>query len=200
MTKLIFMKKLILSLAVLLPLSLFASNEPIQLDGQYKYNRVETSIVRDTELVPSLNTKRFNELVADKYSCYLRGDFFYCQKFLHGVEMPTELKKDMDMLWAGRFFAFMATMNSPSLTNESESLMEWDIFDSVRFDAFPASEYHYYLLRGDTEVHKISINFASGQKWMVIQNQNSISMPVERTIRISNLKSKIFNLEVFFTK
>ncbi len=199
MTKLIFMKKLILSLAVLLPLSLFA-NEPIKLDGQYMFSKVETSLVRDTELVPSMNTKRFNELVADKYDCYLRGDFFYCQKFIHGAEMPDALKNDMNMLWSGRFFEFIGTDNAPSMTNESEYLFEWDIFDGVRFEGFPASEYHYYLLRdGENEIHKISINFASGQKWVVVQDEKSISLPVERTVRISNLKSKIYNVEVFFT-
>ncbi len=193
------MKKIILSLAVVLPLSLFA-NEPIQLNGQYMFNRVETAVVRDTELVPSLNTKRFNELVADKYNCYLRGDFFYCQKFIHGQDMPEALKNEMNSIWKGRFFEFIASSNSPSLTNESDYLMEWDIFDYVRFEGFPVSEYHYYLSKGEPETHKIVLNFGSGQKWMIIQNEKSISTPVEKTIRISNFKSKIYSLDVFFTK
>lgn len=193
------MKKLILLITLVLPLSLFA-NEPYVLDGQYMFSKVESMLVRDTELVPSMNTKRFNELVADKYDCYLRGDFFYCQKFLHDVKMPEVLKNDMDMLWAGRFFSFIHSGFDPSLTNESEYLMEWDIFDGVRFEGFPASEYHYYLMLGDSQTHKISIKFGSGEKWMVVYNENTISMPVERKIRISNLKEQIYNLEVFFTK
>ena len=193
------MKKIILSLAVLLPLSLFA-NEPIQLNGQYMFNRVETAVVRDTELVPSMNTKRYNELVANKYDCYLRGDFFYCQKFIHGEDMPVALKNEMNQLWSGRFFEFVASSNSPSVTNESEYLMEWDIYDTVRFDGFPVSEYHYYLLRREPEIHKIVLNFGSGQKWMIIQNEKSISTPVERIVRISQFKSKIFSLDVFFTR
>lgn len=164
------------------------------------FKEVTAAVARDTELVPSMNTKRFNELVADHYDCYLRGDFFYCQKFLHGVFMPEDLKNDMNMLWAGRFFEFIASSKAPSITNESEDLMEWDIFDYARFEGFPASEYHYYLLRGGPEVHKIVINFGSGQKWMVIENENRISMSVQRTVRSSNLKSRIFDLKVYFIR
>ena len=104
------------------------------------------------------------------------------------------------MLWEGRFFEFIASSSSPSITNESESLMEWDVFDRVSFEGFSVPEYHYYLIRNEPEIHKISIDFGSGKRWMIIQNDKSISTMVERTIRISNMKTRIFNLDVFFTR
>lgn len=91
------------------------------------------------EIVPSLNTTRFNELVAHKYSCVLRGDFFMCQKAVKNVSIPKALKTEIDQSWSHRFFAFIPGPFDPSLTNESDNLMEWDFFDVVRFDAFQVS-------------------------------------------------------------
>ena len=193
------MKKLIIALVALLPITLMAS-EPIRLNGQYPFKEVKAAIARDTELVPSMNSKRFNELVADHYDCYLRGEFYYCQKFLHNVDMPEDLKNDMNMLWAGRFFDFKASSSAPSITNESEDLMEWDIFDDVKFESATASGYHYYLLRGEGQVHKIVINLTSGPKWLVIENKNRIFMLAQRTVEVSQLKSRIFDLEVYFNR
>ncbi|MBC7711824.1 MAG: hypothetical protein H7177_00695 [Rhizobacter sp.] len=193
------MKKIILALTVLLPLSLYAV-EPVKLDGQYMFKEVKTDLVRNTEIVPVANSNRFKELVADHYDCYLKKGFYNCQKFLHNVEMPEDLKNDMNMIWSGRFFDFIATSNSPSVTNESEDLMEWDIFDRIRFEGNSASSYHYYLIRGEPEVHKITINFADMPRYMVIENESRVSMAVQRTLKISNLKSQIFDLEVFFNR
>ncbi len=193
------MKNLILALTIVFPLSTFA-NEAIRLDGMYTYKQVEVSQVRDVELVPSLNTARYNELVKDKYQCYLRGDFFMCQKFIKGAELPQAIQSEVDRAWNERFFNFIASSFDPELTNESESLLEWDIFANVRFEGFQVSEYHYYLLKGENDVHKISLNFASGQKWFVVENESTLSMPIQKTERKSPLKSRVFELSLIFTK
>lgn len=193
------MKNLILALTIAFPLSTFA-NEAIRLDGMYTYKQVEVSQVRDVELVPSLNTARYNELVKDKYQCYLRGDFFMCQKFIKGAELPQAIQSEVDRAWNERFFNFIASSFDPELTNESESLLEWDIFANVRFEGFQVSKYHYYLLKGENDVHKISLNFASGQKWFVVENESTLSMPIQKTERKSPLKSRVFELSLIFTK
>ena len=193
------MKKLILTLFVVLPLSTFA-NEAIRLDGMYTYKQVEVSQVRDIELVPSMNTSRYNELVKNKYQCFLRGDFFKCQKFLKDMRIPVEMVSEINRAWDGRFFEFVTSSFDPAVTNESESLLEWDIFDTVRFEGFHVSEYHYYLLIGESNVHKIALNFASGQKWFVVENDNKITMPIEKTERKTPLKSRVFELSLVFNK
>lgn len=193
------MKKLILALFVVLPLSTFA-NEAIRLDGQYTYKQVEVSQVRDIELVPSMNTSRYNELVKNKYQCFLRGDFFKCQKFLKDMRIPIEMSSEVNRAWSGRFFEFVASAFDPAVTNESEGLLEWDIFDIARFEGFQVSEYHYYLLMGENNVHKISLNFSLGQKWFVIENEDKILMSIEKTERKSPFKSRVFELSLIFTK
>ncbi|AUN97534.1 hypothetical protein DOM21_13760 [Bacteriovorax stolpii] len=193
------MKNLILALTIVFPLLTFA-NEAIRLDGMYTYKQVEVSQVRDVELVPSLNTARYNELVKDKYQCYLRGDFFMCQKFIKGAELPEGIKSEVNRAWDGRFFNFIASSFDPEMTNESDSLLEWDIFATVRFEGFQVSEYHYYLLKGENDVHKISLNFASGQKWFVVENESTLSMPIQKTERKSPLKSRVFELSLIFNK
>lgn len=193
------MKNLILALSIVLPLSTYA-NEAIRLDGMYTYKQVEVSQVRDVELVPSLNTSRYNELVKDKYQCYLRGNFFMCQKFLKEVVLPKAIEHEIDLAWNERFFEFVASSFEPEMTNESESLLEWDVFDTVRFEGFGVSEYHYYLLKGESDVHKISLNFASGQKWFVVENESKISMPIQKTERKTPLKSRVYELNLVFNK
>ncbi len=193
------MKKLILALTFLLPFSVF-SNEAIKLEGRYTYKQVEIAQARDLELVPSLNTVRYNELVGDSYQCSLRGDFFMCQKFLKGVELPASIEKEIDRAWSGRFFDFIAGPVSPEITNESESLLEWEIFDTVKFEGFHVPEYHYYLLKGESDVHKISLDFASGEKWFVVEDETKISMPMKKTERNSPLRSRVFELSLVFNK
>ncbi len=193
------MKKLFLTLVVLLPLSTFA-NEAMKLEGQFIYNKVEVAQVRDVELVPSMNTARYNELVKDKFQCFLRGDFFMCQKHLKGVELPWSLKKEIADAWTGRFFDFVPSALSPAMTNESESLLEWDIFDTVRFEGFHVSEYHYYLLKSEPDVHKIVMNFASGPKWMVVENESTLLMPIQKTVRANYFQSRVFELSLIFKR
>lgn len=191
------MKKIFLTLVVLLPLSTYA-NEAMKLVGQYTYNKAEVAQVRDVELVPSMNTARYNELVKDKFQCFLRGDFFLCQKHLKNVELPWGLGKEIADAWSGRFFEFVPSALTPAITNESESLLEWDIFDTVKFEGFQVSEYHYYLLKGESDIHKIVMNFASGPKWMVVENESTLAMPIQKTMRTSQFKSRVFELSLIF--
>lgn len=193
------MKKLILLITVCLPIMTLAS-EAIRLNGDYLYSHIEIAQVRLQELVPSLNTKRFNELVADKYNCALRGDFFLCQKVVRGVALPHLVESEITKAWINRFFAFIPSPFDPSLTNESDYLMEWDIFDAVRFDGFQVSEYHYWLLKNDNEVHKIALNFSSGERWINIVNEEKITTPLKKAIRINNFKSTIFELDLVFIR
>lgn len=193
------MKTLFLTLVVLLPLSTFA-NEAMKLDGRYTYNKVEVVQVRDVELVPSMNTARYNELVKDKFQCFLRGDFFMCQKHLKNIELPWNLNREVTDAWSGRFFEFTPSSLAPAMTNESESLLEWDIFDTVRFEGFHVSEYHYYLLKGQTDIHKIVMNFASGPEWMVVENESKLAMLIQKTVRTSNFKSRVFQLSLIFNR
>lgn len=191
------MKKLFLTLVVLLPLSTYA-NEAMQLEGRYTYNKVEVAQVRDVELVPSMNTARYNELVKDKFQCFLRGDFFMCKKHLKNVELPWSLQKEIADAWMGRFFDFIPSMLSPTMTNESDSLLEWDVYDTVRFEGFSVSEYHYYLIKGDSDVHKIVMNFASGPKWMVVEDETKLAMPIQKTVRSNQFQSRVFELSLMF--
>lgn len=193
------MKKLILIITLCLPVITLAS-EAIRLNGDYLYSHVEVAQVRLQEIVPSLNTTRFNELVADKYSCALRGDFFMCQKAVKNVSLPEVQKSEINQAWSHRFFAFIPSPFDPSLTNESDYLMEWDIFDVVRFDAFQVSEYHYWLLKNDGETHKLSLNFANGERWINIVDETKISTPLKKIVRVDNFKSTIFELDVVFIR
>ena len=193
------MKKLILALSVVLPLSIYA-NEAVRLDGIYAYKQVEVAQVRDVEFVPSLNTARYNELVKDKFQCFLRGDFFMCQKHLKNVALPKAIEKEVNSAWTGRFFQFLPSVFEPAITNESDSLMEWDVFDAVRFEGYQVSEYHYYLLKGENDIHKIVMNFTSGQKWMVVENESTLAMTIQKTERLSALKSRVFELSLIFNR
>lgn len=193
------MKKLILLITLCLPVITLAS-EAIRLNGDYLYSHVEVAQVRLQEIVPSLNTKRFNELVADKYNCVLRGDFFLCQKAVKGVSLPQTLEAEINQAWNQRFFAFIASPFDPSLTNESDYLLEWDIFDVVRFDGFQVSEYHYWLLKNDHETHKIALNFSNGERWINIVDETKITTPLKKTVRVNNLKSTIFELDLAFIR
>jgi hypothetical protein len=174
--------------------------EPILLNGIYTFNSITISQVRDVELVPSMNTARYTELVKDKYQCSLRGDYFYCQKFIKGASLPQNIELDVMNAWRGKFFDFLPTGNFPTVTNESDSLFEWDIHDQVTFGNSRVSEYHYYVLKNDSELHKISLDFSTGKEWLVVENDTTLSMSLQKTQRISTFQMRIFLLSLAFVK
>lgn len=174
------------------------ASELVRLDGVYAYSHIEIAQVREQEIVPSLNTKRFNELVADKFICKLRGDFFVCQKAVKGLALPASLETQINSAWESKSFAFNQSTLDPNLVNESETLLEWDVFDTVKAEGVQASEYHYYLIKSENDVHKIAINFPLGQRWLNISDEKKISTPVQKIERLSQFKSRIFELDLVF--
>lgn len=193
------MKKLLLIAMLCLPVITHAS-EPIRLEGVYNYSHVEIAQVREQEIVPSLNSQRYAELVADKFICKLRGDFFVCQKIVKGVGLPASIETQLNSAWQSKSFTFNQSQLDPSLVNESESLLEWDIFDNVKSEGVEANEYHYYLIKSENDVHKISINFPSGQRWLNISDEKMISTPVQKIERLSQFTSRIFELDLTFIR
>ncbi len=174
--------------------------EPMSLNGIYTFNSIAVSQVRDVELVPSMNTSRYKELVSDKFQCTLRGDYFYCQKFIKGATLPSSIELDVTNAWSGKFFDFLPSGNYPTVTNESDRLFEWDIHDQVTFGNSRISEYHYYVLKNEKELHKISLDFSTGKEWLIVENESSLAMTLQKTQRLSTFQMRIFLLSLSFVK
>ena len=200
MKKINIFKNLVLTLITLSASFSVQAFEPISLNGIYTFNSIAVSQVRDVELVPSMNTARYTELVKEKFQCSLRGDYFYCQKFIKGASLPSTIEQDVTNAWSGKFFDFLPSGAYPTVTNESDSLFEWDVHDQVTFGNSLISEYHYYVLKNDKELHKISLDFSTGKEWLVVENDSTLSMSLQKTQRFNTFQMRIFILSLSFVK
>ncbi|WP_408097540.1 hypothetical protein ACJVC5_01135 [Peredibacter sp. HCB2-198] len=191
------MKNLTLTTLVFsIPLTALA-NVPIRPDGLYQFKSIKVSQVRDSELVHVSNRSRFLELVKDKFQCYNKGDFFQCQKHIKGVSLPQNLSEDLKKEWKNKTFEFLPSNLAPLMTNDAPDLMEWDIQDTVKFNNERITQYHYYLVQQD--VHKANLNFKT-QQWINIQDEEEFSVPVRKTLQLSQWQSRIFELSLIFQK
>jgi hypothetical protein len=191
------MKKLIFTCCAIFSLSLLA-NEPIKLEGNFTYSGVELSQIRDIEIVPSSNNDRYKELVAIGFQCFLRGNFFSCQKFIKNESLPVILEKEITQTWTGINFDFISRQEFPTNTNESESLYEWDIHDTVKFNNQTVEDYHYYLLKDDQDIHKIVMKFVTGEEWLIVQSEKRVSSFLEKRIHSSKFTSRIYSVLLNF--
>lgn len=195
------MKKIIVLSFIALSNSVWAYSTPIMRPaGTYTYQGVEVLQVRENEVVPQLNMDRVYELIADQYNCYPRAQFFLCQKHVENVDLPAHLEKQVDAAWNGKQFVFNLSGLSPQQTNESESLLEWDILDSVTFGTETAPKYQYYILRGNPAVHKLSIHFPSLNQWFFVENVNLLKGHLQKVERLDNFRSRIFELHLKFSR
>ncbi|MBY0414067.1 MAG: hypothetical protein K2Q18_07870 [Bdellovibrionales bacterium] len=195
------MKKFILLILASLTFTALAQDfapEYLRPEGIYLYTGLETIQIRDVEVVPTQNVDRYKKLLQEKYECSLRGGFHMCQKHTKLTEIPSILHENITREWQGRFFEFTQTENTPIQTNDSEGLLEWDIYDHVKFEGAHIFEYQYYLLKGDSLVHKISLNFLSGKRWLVIRDAKTLLMSQQKTIRESQFKARIYELSLVF--
>ena len=174
--------------------------EAIRPDGLYVFNEVKAAQIRDVEIVPRQNSQRYFELVSNKYQCQLVGNFYKCQKHLKDVSLPVELKNEIKSLWRNNKFNFVRSPLSPSLTNEAQSLMEWRIFDQVTFGQEQVSEYDYFLLLGQNEIHKIVLRFNAAPVWLVIENESKLYLSLQKRISSGQFKTRIYELSLFFLR
>lgn len=196
------MRNLIFLILSILFFNTYAADEIIRPEGVYTFSDVKVAQVRDQEIVPLQNTKRYLELMEQKYQCTLVTKFYKCQKHIKNVELPFSIKNKLKKETEGKSFEFALSPMSPELINEAESINEWLVFDLVTFDGEQTSEYHYYLLKGSdgSEVHKAMIGFANNPQWPVIENSKTLYVPVQQVLKNGKFTSRIFELSLYFTK
>lgn len=196
------MKNLILLTLSILSLNTFAVEEIIRPEGVYTFSDVKVAQVRDQEIVPQQNTKRYLELMKQKYQCSLVTKFYKCQKHIKNVELPFSIKNKLKKETKDKTFEFVLSPMSPELINQAESIEEWLVFDLVTFDGEQTSEYHYYHLKGSdgSDVHKAMIGFANNPQWPVIENSKTLYVPIQQVLNNGKFTSRIFELSLYFTK
>lgn len=199
------MKKLILCSLSILSLNLFASeitSGVIRPEGLFKFSEVKVAQVRDIEVVPEINTQRYDELLKLNYQCQLVANFYRCVKFIKNVELPQSILTKITNESRGKTFEFTLSPMDPTQINESENLNEWIVFDSVQFNGELISEYHYYQLKGSdgTEVQKAFMCFENFPQWPVFVDSKTLFTPVHKGVTTGRFTSRVYELSLFFKK
>lgn len=186
-------------LVFLLSLTAGANEVPMKrLDGVFVYTDVDVAHIRDVEVIPYQNSERYGELQKQGFTCEFIAGFYKCVKFIRSAQLPQDLEAKIHQTWVGKAYEFIPGAMSPKLKNDSESLLEWDVFDTVRTNSDVAYSYHYYLL--DSAVHKIKINFPAGEQWFLIHGHRHISIYLKKVVRLGKNQRREFDLLLNFTR